>query len=428
MGRLARALPFALLLVACDADEGPQTPVDQGLAFDGTLAGGDLAVADAAPEPDAAPVDMGVACAPADTTLPIDPDGPDTQIHPAIAADGDGVWVVYNRVTPGASTFDVWATRLGCDGLPTTPPFEVSGDPVFSDVDPSVAVGPHGVLIAWTNDVSDADPNLVTRYRIVAADGTLGPIRALETEREGAPFAGGQWMVQAAATADGWVLVGSRGVEARSAFQVYGQRIGPDGEPSGPTASVELDRTQQLDPDVGVAADGTLWLAWGEGTQGQGAVVAAPWTDQPALVTQPILAAPAGSARVAAGARTVIVGHVERRRGTDIALRRVGGRGSLDVGEAGAIDLAPALAMQGDAALLAWFRRIRGNQAAVWTQRVILGDEAITADGEPVQIETADPAAPYPMAIAALADGRYAVAWTEGEAPSYRAMLRFIDP
>lgn len=423
------SLLLALTCLACD-DAGDADPIaDQGLAFDGSV--GDARIDDATVDPDAMPdaaPDMGVACAASDVTFPVDPEGPDTQIHPAVAADGAGVWVVYNRVTPGESTFDVWATRIGCDGQPTHPPFEVSADPVFSDVDPTIAVGPHGVIIAWTNDVTEADPNLITRYRIIDAVGEVGAIQTLVTQREGADFDGGQWMVQAAATDAGFVLVGARGVEARSAFQVYGQRLDPTGAPAGPTAAVELDMTQQLDPDVGVAADGTIWLAWGEGDQGRGAVVAAPWTDDPLLVTQPILPAPAGSARVSAGARSYVLGHVEQRGGTDIAIRRVGGTGSVEVGEAGAIDLAPAMATQGNRGLVAWFRRIRGNRAAVWVRRLNLSDDGIEADGEAVNIATDDPAAPYPMALTALADGRFAMVWIEGEAPVYRAMLRFVAP
>ncbi|MGK0359322.1 MAG: hypothetical protein ACI9U2_001624 [Bradymonadia bacterium] len=421
-----------LALAGCDTTPAAEPATDAGVQLDGMVIGDDAGPIDAA-APDATPPDMGVTCAPSAVTLPVDPAGPDTQIHPAIAVDGDGLWVVYNRVTPGESTFDVWATRLGCDGLPTIAPFEVTADRVSNDVDPGVAVGPAGVIFAWTQNLDNADPNLVTRYRIFEHDGApRGPSIPLITQREGADFADGHWMPQVAATPDGFVIVGARGVEARSAFQVYGHRLNADGEPIGETASVELDMTQQLDPDVGIAADGTVWIAWGEGDQGNGAVVAAPWTDDPALVTQPAFPAPSGSTRITAGTQSFVLGHVEKRGGTDILVRQLDGEARFEVGGMGAIDIQPAMAVQPgeageDGALMAWFRRIQGNRAAVWTQRLDLSD-GLVAVGDPVEIELVDPAAPYPMAVAALADGRYAISWTEGVAPAYRVMVRFVEP
>ncbi len=404
--------------------EGVDGGADLGV---GPEAGPDEGPADAAPDALPEPPDMAPGpCGPVDVTLPLAPEGEGTQIHPAVAADGAGLWVVYNRVTPGASTFDVWATRLGCDGRATIPPFEVSEDPVHSDVDPSVAVGPSGVLFAWTNDVSDADPNLITRTRLYDLDGTpRGPSRPLVTTREGAPFGGGQWMVQVAALDEGFVVVGSRGVEARSAFQVYGQRLDGEGDPVGPTASQELDGVQQLDPDVAVSDDGTIWIAWSEGDQGAGEVVAAPWRDSPLLMVGPSLSAPAGSGRMAGGARPALLGHVERGGGTVIALDPIVGP-RLDIG-GGAIDVQPGLAAVGDRGVLAWFRRIEGSRSALWFQRVDLaGDPAVV--GEPVPVATEADAAPYPMAITALADGRVAIVWVEGISPDFRARVRYVMP
>jgi hypothetical protein len=413
--------------VGCDTQPGVEPAPDAGVGLDGTVS--DASVIDSA-LPDAAPDMPAPTCLDANITIDVDPQGPDTQIHPAVAAAGDGVWVAYNRVTPDARTFDVWATRLGCDGQPIVAPFEVSTDPVNSDTDPGVAVGADGqVFIVWTNDVQGADPNLVARYRVYAADGTpLTEVRPLITQRDGADFPGGQWMMQVAATADGFVVAGARGVEERSAFQVFGQRFDALGEPVGDTAAVERDMTQQLDPDVAVAADGTVWIGWGEGDQGNGAVIAAPWTDDPALMPRPVLPAPAGSTRVAtAGDRAFVLGHLAKRGGTDIAVREMDGDGSFEVGGMGAIDIQPAMAVQGDVGMLAWFRRIQGNRAAVWTQRLDLS-AGVTGVGEPVQIETDAPAAPYPMALTALSDGRFAIVWTEGESPAFRARLRFLEP
>lgn len=430
------------LICACDADR-PITADDQGVELDSDLPGDDLgldgvdagpldgALPDAAPDM-AAPDMAALRCLESGTTFEADVFGPSSQIHPAIAADGAGVWVVYNRVTPGGEvrTFDVWATRLGCNGRSSVLPFEVSVDPVNNDTDPAIAVGADGsALIVWSNDVQGADPNLIARVRLIGPDGTpRTDVQPITTQRDGAPFPGSQWMVQVARDGDGFVVVGARGVEARSAFQVFAQRYDANGAPVGETASAERDMTQQLDPDVAVAADGTVWLAWGEGDQGSGAVVAAPWTMDAELTSRPVLPAPAGSTRVAtAGDRVFVLGHLTKRGGTDIAIREMDGDGSLELGAMGAIDIQPALAAQGDSARVAWFRRVQGNRAAVWTQRLDL-TAGLDALGEPTQIETISPAAPYPMALAALADGRYVIAWTEGEAPAYRIKLRFLEP
>lgn len=369
-------------------------------------------------------------CGPSDVTWPVDPFGVDGQIHPAVAGDGDGVWVVYNRPTPDGATFDVWATRLGCDGVATVLPFEVSADPTFSDVDPSIAIGAERIAIAWTNDVSDADPNLIARYRLLDRQGApLGPPQRLQTRRVDADFAGGHWMLQVAATDDGFVIVGARGVEERSAFQVFAQRLDAEGQPIGSTASAERDMTQQLEPDVGVDADGTIWLAWGEGDQGAGAVMVAAWAPpyDGALEPAEMLSAPAGGARISAGRRVFGVGFVQRGGGTDVAIRDLVRGGGVDLGEMGQFDLQPAVAQRGAVGMAAWFRRIRGNRASLWTRPLDLTDR-LRASGPARAIPSDTDAAPYPMAVAPLSDGRFVVVWTGGEPPAYRIFMRAVAP
>lgn len=425
------ALAAVLALTGCVLGGGSED--DDEPTSDGGMGASDLGERPDLEPPDMAPPDAMVPdamlepCGPVDVTVAVDPGHDGTQFHPAVAADGDGLWIVYNRVTPDESTFDVWATRLGCDGQATVPPFEVSEDPVYSDVDPAVAVGPTGVLFAWTNDVSDATPNLITRTRMFDHDGApLGASKALITRRAGQPFGGGQWMVRLATTPEGFVVAGARGVDELSAFQVYGQRLDSGGEPMGATASAERNMTQQLEPDVAVAADGAVWIAWAEGDQGAGSVKAAIWRDNPELAAGPMLPAPAGSARLAGGADVILLGHVERNGGTDIGLQPVFGDRQY-TGQMGAIDIQPALARVGDRGVLAWFRRVQGNRSAIYVQRVKL-DDGVVLEGAPEQVPLEGDAAPYPMALTALGDGRIAMVWSEGVSPDFRLRVRYLVP
>lgn len=421
---------------AGNADDSDGMPDAMPDAMDGSIDDSD-AIADAMPDasddiPDAMP-DAGPPppCGPSGEAWAVDPDGPDRQIHPAIAADGDGVWVAYNRVTEGLSTFDVFVARLDCAGQPSVPPTEVSTDRVFSDVDPSIAVGADAVLVAWTNDVSDADPNLLATYRLLDRDGApLGEPTVLVTDREGAPFGGGQWMVQVAALDEGFVIVGARGVDARNAFQVFAQRIDGDGQLIGPTASAERDMTQQLEPDVAVDDEGSVWIGWGEGDQGAGDLVVARWAppyEQTTLQPGVVQPGPGGSVRMSVGRRVLAAGIVARNGGADVVVRLVPGGGGVDLGERGQVDVQPAVAQARRHGIVAWFRRIRGNRAGLWVQSLDTSG-ALRTSGPPRAIALETDAAPYPMAIAPLADGRAAIAWTGGEPPAYRVFLRVEAP
>ncbi len=438
----ARVVPtlasLCLLLTACAPtprggdDPDPDAVADVGDALDAAPDTAPDAARDAAPDamPDALPDAAPPPCGPTGETWEVDPFGPDGQIHPALAADGDGVWVAYNRVTPGLSTFDVFVTRVACDGRATVLPFEVSADETFSDTDPSIAVGPDAVLVTWTNDVSDADPNLVARYRLLDRAGEpLGAPRALVTQRAGGDFGGGQWMVQAAATDNGFVIVGARGVDDRSAFQFFAQRLDGSGAPVGPTASAERDMLQQLDPDVAVAADGTIIVAWGEGDQGAGAIVGGTWAPpyDGDLRLQQVLPAPAGGVRLSTGRRALAAAVLPRNGGADIAVRDLDDDTGVDLGEPGQIDLQPGVAQLGAVALVAWFRRIRGNRAGLWVQTLELTGQ-LRARGPARAIPLQADAAPYPMAIAPLPDGRAAIAWAAGESPAFRIYWRVEAP
>ena len=426
---------LALLSTACaptpdgSADDPPDAavdPADASADADAPDATPD-ALPDAVPDAEPEPVEP---CGPSGQTWAVDAEGPAGQFHPAIAADGDGVWLTYSQVTPGLSTFDIFATRIGCDGEATVEPFEVSADPEFSDVDPSIAVGDDRILVAWTNDVSDADPNLIARYRLLDRQGDpLGEPRALVTQRAGDDFVGGQWMVQVAATDDGFVIVGSRGVEVRSAFQVFVQRLDAEGDPIGPTLSPEQDMTQQLEPDVAVERDGTIRVAWGEGDQGAGRIVAGAWAPpfDGDLRLQQVAPAPAGGVRLSAGRHVLATAVVQRGGGADIGVYDLDGDSRIHVGESGQIDLQPGIAQVGDVAVVAWFRRIRGNSSGLWLQTLEIDGE-LRVRGPARAIELQDAAAPYPMAITALADGRVALAWAAGESPGFRIYWRVEEP
>lgn len=413
-----------LLLVAalaggCLTEEDPEAAGDaevgDGASVDGASGGGagDAAVPDAAPLPVCLPV--------RDRTVALDPEGPDTQIHADVAFDGAGVWVAYNRPDP-AGGFDVWVTRLDCEGRVTLPPAQVNTDAEHNDVDPALAVGPAGVLVAWATDDGMGPYNLSIRTRVLGLDGTpASEERRLELTHAGAPAPGNAWMVRAAAHPEGgFVVAGSRGVESIPGFQVFVQRLDAEGAAVGPTWAVaERPEASQTDPALAVDPDGTIRVAWVEDAHtearlyrarlapGAGAFVVEAIPDYAAAAPALHPLAPDWIAFSDTAAQSVVL------------LRDAQPAQALVLGAERSIDHSPGLAAHAAGGAVAWYRVVRGIESSLHVQRV---------GGEPVDVPAAGPVAAYPAAITYLADGIYFVAWSEGMSPAFRLKGRFIRP
>ncbi len=380
---------------------------DPGGAFaDPDAARPDAAPADAAPDagqPDAAPPP---GCDPAEGIEgDLDPDGPVGQIHAAVAADGDGWWFVYNRPDEGGK-FDVWATRIGCDGERAVAPFLVNEQVEFNHTDPAVAVSNGRVLFAWSTDDQMAPYNLSIRTRVfdAASGDPMGPERRVE-------FDGNAWMVRLVSSADGFWLVGSFGVEEVNAFQVFTAPLDVDGVPLEPPTPVDQAPESQLEAAAWADAEGRLHVAWTEGPLSGGVVRLAVQEDGGWTWTPPF--GEETAAGVVLGGGWVAAGSAQR----GILLRNLG-TGDLDTFHtAGAIDHGPGLAGEGDAAVLSWYRVIRGTRNEMYLQSVAGGA------AEPLE---APPVAHYPPALAEAGPDHVLVAWSEGDGPAFRVRYRVV--
>jgi hypothetical protein len=189
-----------------------------------------------------------------------DIDGPDTQIHATSAFDGGGVWVAWSRPND-ASTFDIWLTRLACDGTTDIAPLAVT-DSADNELDPSLAISGDRLLVAWT---ASTDAGLSVRHRLYDLTGSplTDPLN-LDATRDGVPVTGNASSPRLAALSDGFLLAGFWGHDDAPAFQAFSVEIDRDGQVRGEASDAELDTDNgQTAVDVAVL-DGAAVLAWQE--------------------------------------------------------------------------------------------------------------------------------------------------------------------
>ncbi len=354
------------------------------------------------------PPDMAVpTCEPAaGETFDLDPDGPDTQIHAALVPAPGGAWAVYNRPDPGGG-FDVWATRVGCDGSMVVPPFQVNEDAEFNDVDPALARNGDRVLFAWATDDGMGPHNLSVRLRAFDDAGVaVGPERRLAIDANA-------WMVKVAATEDGFLLVGSLGDDELNAFQLFALAIDRDGMPVGEPSRVAMAPESQSNPAL-VVAEGAAVVAWTEGSQDTETVRLGRGTIADGFEVEEAFDAPVAGASVT----TDWIASTQTARGMVLA-RPLAGGDPVEVGASGKIDHSPGLATGDEVTAIAWYRVIRGIRNELWYTR-------LGSDRTPTQVETDGPVAPYGVALTPLGARHFALAWSEGDSPDFRLRWRII--
>ncbi|MFT5680308.1 MAG: hypothetical protein ACI8RZ_001214 [Myxococcota bacterium] len=190
-----------------------------------------------------------------------DIDGPDTQIHGTSAFDGGGVWVAWSRPND-ASTFDIWLTRVGCDGTTDIAPIAVT-DSADNELDPSIIVSGDRLLVAWSTSTSGG---LGIRHRLYDLTGIpLTPTTDLAASRDGVAVTGNASSPRLAALSDGFLLAGFWGHDDAPAFQAFSVELDLDGAIRGEATDGELDADNgQTAVDVAVSGGGDVVLAWQE--------------------------------------------------------------------------------------------------------------------------------------------------------------------
>lgn len=418
-------LVCALLFVfsACGDDDAPG-------ADSGVDAGPD-ATPDAAP--DAGTGDPCLDILKLDTVTELDPDGPDTQIHVNATFDGAGVWVVWNR-PDGASYFDVWAQRLGCDGVALVPPFQVNTTD-HNEVDPSVAVGDGNVYFAWSADNNTGINNMDLLVRTYEIDGT--PLMAadtiVETTYDGTPVTGNVMSPAVAALPGGrFAVAGVRGLDVAPAWQVFAQRLHADGSLDGTALSPIIEpAATHMYPALVARPDGGVHLAW---TRAEGAderVYHAWYNPGATTPDQTPLEAVAGTQGTGVSLATAPDGSVTYLAfgdGNDIVLTTTAlinaptpAVFSYGLGPAHS----PVLATREGGGALAYYTNVGGLQNELHVAAFAIAGDAVVVDNDVMLIPQTVP--PYQASITHVSGDVYFVAWSGGTNPDYRVFGMFVS-
>lgn len=259
---LALAPAFGFCVSHCGGDD--PAPTGASAVPTGNPSASTTTTTTGTSEPPPPPPLTGCAAKAIATPFDVDPEGPDTQIHTYGVVAEDGVWIAYNRPKPGGN-FDVYVTKLGCDGAALVAPVRVS-DSEDNEIDAALAWDGEKLLVAWSADMSSSgkNPNLETRLRMLSATGVpLGPVVAYAPQRKGAPLVGNVWMPSLAKAPSGYALVGTWGHDEAPAFQAYGQALDESGAPVGEGADLDLapERSQDA-PSVVYDAQGTRLVVY----------------------------------------------------------------------------------------------------------------------------------------------------------------------
>ena len=372
-----------------------------------------------------------------DETFEIDPEGVTTQIQASVLYDpiADGVWVVYNLpADDGSGTFDVHVARLHCDGSLQVAPRRINTTTDRNDIDGELARVGDDLLAVWA---SDDGVSPVGNIQILAMgldpDGnpTLPADVVLQTSWQGEPLTGSAWLPHLRADDEGFVLVGTRGIE--SAFQMFVQRLDADAGLVGDALAPPIEPGVGHDTvDLAVLDNGDLAVAWA-GTddtdlaQVRHAIVVddAFVPDPPALLLDDDASSPA-VARDPTGAGAYIAVSVEDGGGRAIRIARAEpGDDTTPVLLGDGLSFSPSLATGPTGAGVAWYRNISGIRNALWVARLVDDGDTLTATAAQA-IPDAE-AAPYASTITHVVDDVYFVAWSQGTSPDLRLYGRFVD-
>lgn len=450
------SLGLCLALGACgdgSSDDSPETGSTSGTPTTGSSDGGDTGSGSAAGDTSTGPgssdgtdpdssggdetttgVAMGCTTPALDETFALDPDGPNGQIHPAVIYDAaaDAVWVTYNVPSEdGSGKFDVFATRVGCDGQAQVEPVRVNQTLGDNDIDPELARTDAGLLVVWSSDDGTGGAgNLDIRLQLLDDDGVAQwtDDHVLETTLDGRPFSASAWMPRISAGAGGDVaVIGTRAIEAASAFQMFVQRVAADGSALGTTAAwPAMPGVAHDTPHLAVDAAGDAWAAWVRTEDfmlrqvqtghvvGDAFDAVMPTLLQDADSTGPAVVATedgvslAVSETAGAGRRIRVLGWDPA--GTEAVLADDGG-----------LHHTPALAPIPGGVAVAAYRNVGGLDNELWVAVVDAAGDA----GVPVTIPGAV-AAPYASTITHVGDGVVFVAWAQGDSPNFRISGRLV--
>ncbi|MCC7542793.1 MAG: hypothetical protein IT379_41645, partial [Deltaproteobacteria bacterium] len=273
IGRTHLAALAMLTATACGDDDTSGAPDVGPTDASGGETGLDAGPRDAEP-PDVAPPPPPIDAGPPrcldvvarDLDVDLDADGRDGQIHAALAFEADTVWVVYSEPEAGdTGLFDVRARRFACDGSPSGASFAVQSTSDGNDVDPEIALGEGGALVAWTkDDGSGGTANLQIHARAFDLDGEPRSVeQRISTTRDGMPVPDNHLDARVVPLDDGFLLAGARALPDVMRFQAFVQALDGAGAARGDARDVLVEmQTSQGAPAI--AARGAMdgWIAY----------------------------------------------------------------------------------------------------------------------------------------------------------------------
>jgi len=368
----------------------------------------------------------------------------DIQIHAAACFDGEAVWLVFNQKdTDGGSGFDVFATRIACDGTPLLPPFQVNQLAMFNETEPEIACGKEQVCFTWQSDNGQAPHNLDIYYRTYRSDGT--PIMAtdalLEVTVDGVVQTGNAWMSRVAPLPEErFAVVGAVAVDD-SPFQTVVQRIHSTGETDGEAIVVSPDAgTGQVFPTVTSGPEGTIYVAWVDSPQEDPDFIRHSRLLPDSAAFEPIPGfpvngtthggAPSYSVNLPLTPRPFLAFYSEGGGGASVLLYEGDTFSSearhLVLGSDTAFDHSPAVAATPSGGAVVWYRNQSGFKNDVYFAGFQWMGDTITVSGDPIKLNDAA-APPYTPTVVPLSEDIFFVAWMEGANPDFRIKGRFIQ-
>lgn len=178
-----------------------------------------------------------------------------SEIHPAVAADGSGGFVVvWEAVAPYGLFRELRGRRLAPDGSPAGGDFPIATATTTAPQLPAIAASPTGeFVVAWTRSEG------ILARRFDAAGNPLGGEFQVETYTTGRQ----SHAAVAVGTAGDFVVVWQSWGADGSAYGIAGRRFVASGEPQGGEFQVNTYTADyQFEPAVAIDPGGGFVVAW----------------------------------------------------------------------------------------------------------------------------------------------------------------------
>ncbi len=349
-------------------------------------------------------------------------DASSTRIHPHAAGDGAGAWFTFVAPEPAGSLFDVMLMHLRCPQDVDVAPMLVNTAP-GNDIDASVAVSEERVMVVWnTDDGSGGSSNLQINARTYDLAGAPQDEtqQRITTAFEGTPIPENHTFGVVTAASGGFAVAGLRAHPQSPAFVAFVQDLDGDGALLGEAwgAPIEAGVSHLLASSSGPwlaygrgDADDQVWIT--DGTEAVAAFAGGPAQGGHVLARPEAPQAPLVAAALASGG------------GFDLGIA-VGTGAPLVLGEGGALEHSPTLALgPGGALAVVFHRNVAGLNNAVVFQRLAIEGDAVVALGDALELDTMSP--PYPPSLT-WTPGGWLVTWSRGQSPDFTTWGQVLAP